>query len=153
VGNERPHVFGACLTKSKMDVFSGCPMSEDVVPLQYASVPVARELLLRWEKLRLLFNAILIAEVLALIKLLEPRLLEENAFWLKGTVAGLLANICFCLGPYLDLWIHEWRPGQQVSTALLFALELLLSIGVAALCIVGVVMAHFGRGWSFGPMI
>jgi hypothetical protein len=108
--------------------------------LQYATPTPGhsvRRLLIRWEKLRLLYNAILIATVLIPIGTAHATLLMDPRFWLTSIASGLAANVCFCLGPYADLWLHEWKPAQDASTAILFALGLVFSLGVTALGDVG----------------
>src|SRR5690349_15320831 len=60
-----------------------------------------RQILLRWEKFRIIYNILLIAVAVATTALAHPRNMTDPDFWLAAALAGLLANICFCLGPFV----------------------------------------------------
>ena len=109
-----------------------------VAPVEAGSLPPPPAgpseagLLLRWEKLRLLYNLILAAVVLA--------------FWAGGRGSGLGdpgflphlarcclgANLCFCAGPVVNAYAH-WLGLRHVAvTVVLFVIGTSLSVLVAA---------------------
>ena len=89
-----------------------------------------RPLLMRWERLRLVYNAILAAVVLALL-LRTPSLFDDPrlpAYLLKRALA---ANVCFTAGPAADAYI-SYVAGRRVPlTWILFLGGTLLSVLLA----------------------
>ena len=72
----------------------------------------ARTVFLAWERLRLIFNAVLTITVLAL----GSSFLADRACWRPLVYGAILVNICFCMGPvgegYLSLIGIERRIGR-----------------------------------------
>lgn len=102
----------------------------------------------RWEKYRLAYNAILLAETL--LALTTRRALTNWRF--LDALAGLaiIANVCFCAGPVLHgyLWRLGLR-GRWVGLAILIA-GTLLAMLLAAIALIGLTPAgyvNFGVFW------
>ena len=106
-------------------------------PPESESPPIAkspfRELVLGWEKLRLLYNGLLLLPGLMVIALflragmpVAPLLALSLAF-----AAG--ANLCFLLGPLAELYLAALRPSDASSRTprrLLFGAGLAASFGI-----------------------
>lgn len=95
-----------------------------------------------WEQLRLLFNVILGGlglVVLAASLIAQPMQILEM---LVGAVGfGVFANICFCAGPGVELYLCYLRkknevPGVRIPLFVLGTLVSLVPIGWAALMLV-----------------
>jgi hypothetical protein len=90
----------------------------------------ATTVFLAWEKLRLLYNAILAAVVCWV----GSGLLAHSAFWPQLLMDAFLANVFFCLGPclegYICLFGGNGTPRATVR-AVLFFLGTLLSVVLA----------------------
>jgi hypothetical protein len=89
----------------------------------------AKPIFLKWEKLRILYNAILLATLLAshlpqmsVDVFFQPLML---VIWLIGAV---LANLCFFLGPAMETYI-AWLGVRSIwVTAILFLVGVVISI-------------------------
>jgi len=53
-----------------------------------------------WERLRLLFNLLLIAVTVSYAVLSSKA--THPVFWVKAVSEGVLANVCFCAGPVAE---------------------------------------------------
>lgn len=62
---------------------------------------IAKRTFLAWEKLRLIYVAILAFETL----FLGMHLLGTFEFWATAVVGGILANLCFFLGPIAETYV------------------------------------------------
>jgi len=72
----------------------------------------------RWEKLRLVYNAILVPWSIFLIAVLP-----ESPLWpLELFVGGFLANVCFCIGPVAETYLVWIGANAQIARGWLFAL-------------------------------
>lgn len=88
--------------------------------------PQLREMLVSWEKLRLLYNGVLLVlGVLLLFIFFSPALLA--AYWLDlmfgSLMVAVMANIAFFLGPLLEAYTTaflglQWRPAARVVVLL-----------------------------------
>ena len=65
---------------------------------------VARRTFWAWEKLRLIYNAILFA-VTGLVCWLEPILISHEDFWLGLIPEAIVANLCFFCAPILESYV------------------------------------------------
>lgn len=90
-----------------------------------------RELVLAWEKLRILYNALLLIPGLLVLSALVT---EENVGVLEALVMGALvaigANCCYFLGPAAELYLRGlFRKGEPIGRGrwLLFGSGTLLS--------------------------
>jgi hypothetical protein len=87
-------------------------------------------LFFRWEKLRLLYNAILgVESIVSLVAYPPPQPPAEVVFWLV-ILAGL-ANLCFCLGPVLDGYAHWIGLRSRVTSMVIFTVGTVFSAFVA----------------------
>ena len=100
---------------------------------QPAAVTVLREIVLAWEKLRLIYNALLAVPGLLVLAvwLGEYRMPPVPALVSCGLVAGG-ANLCFFLGPAAELYLRGLFRGSQPlgrGRWLIFGAGTLLSLG------------------------
>jgi hypothetical protein len=91
--------------------------------------PPAMDVFVAWEKLRLVYNLILMAVVLALANPLGlliglPLLLP---FLLEG---ALSANICFCAGPVVEGYLCLLGVKRHLSRGIAFVTGTLVAIGL-----------------------
>jgi hypothetical protein len=82
-----------------------------------------------WEWLRLLFNAILIPWTVLLIAVLPGGGTGGPA---DVFVGGLVANVCFCLGPVGETYIVQTGASPQIVRRWLFA----LGTGLTAIAVI-----------------
>lgn len=88
--------------------------------------PQLRKMLVSWEKLRLLYNGVLLVlGVLLLFAFFSPAFL--SAYWLDvmfgSLMVAVMANIAFFLGPLVEAYTTaflglQWRPGARVVVLL-----------------------------------
>jgi hypothetical protein len=87
--------------------------------------PTAREVFWAWERLRIYFNLILLAETLLLglvaMGLLWPHLLE-------CFVGALVANVCFCVGPMLEGYAEGIGVPRGVARGVIFVMGMLVAM-------------------------
>lgn len=66
-----------------------------------------KTIFIAWEKLRFLFNFVLIFLVVAMATMLGgTKLLSSIEFWLMAIAGGIISNICFFLGPVAESYVH-----------------------------------------------
>lgn len=118
------------------------PLPDDsnpyVAPLEAGPLPSPTRgpsetgLLLRWEKLRVVYNVVLAAVVLAFWAGGRGSGLGDPAFLRHLARCCLGANLCFCAGPVVNAYAH-WLGLRHVAvTVALFVLGTTLSVLVAA---------------------
>ena len=94
--------------------------------------PSETGLLLRWERLRALYNVILAAVVLAMWAGGQGSGLADPAF-LRHLARGCLgANLCFCAGPVVNAYAHWIGLRHGAVTIALFVAGTGLAVLVAA---------------------
>lgn len=81
--------------------------------------PDPHAVLKRWERLRLVYNAILVPWTVLLILVLPGGGTGNPADVLVGAVA---ANVCFCLGPVLETYLVGFGANAPTARGWLFAL-------------------------------
>ncbi len=98
----------------------------------------ARAILAWWEKRRLGYNAIVGgAGVLSLTMSVLINALPPNGFigpvpWIAVAVFGVLANVCYLLGPVAELTIEKIWKGRVLPTGpVLYRMGLTFSVGLA----------------------
>lgn len=79
--------------------------------------PAVREIVVGWERLRLLYNAILLVPgLLVLVALMDEGLMTIDNAVLSAIFVGVCANVCFLLGPLLELYVRGiFRRGQPIG--------------------------------------
>jgi len=116
---------------------------------RFGLLAVARPIFLRWELLRIAFNAILVVATIWLAGLenvLEPRLL------LMIVEGAVVANVLFFAGPIAETYFH-WLGVRQVWVRLgLFAMGTTLTIAVAAMELNNQHLPTHGKPTSFSTM-
>ncbi|WP_439629179.1 hypothetical protein [Gemmata sp.] len=80
------------------------------------------EALRKWERLRLLYNAILVPLVAAATLLFGGGLLLDHRYWESVIFGGIASNVCFCLGPILEFYLVRLGASTRTARGWLFAL-------------------------------
>ena len=100
-------------------------------------------LFLRWEKLRLLYNGILLAvTLLALLASPTPRIGRAHLFVSLAALCTA-ANVCYCLGPIINGYAYWFGLRNNLVTVFLFSAGTLFSIFLALGAIYSINMAGF----------
>ena len=86
--------------------------------------PTARETFMAWEKLRILYNGILVA--LTLLKIYGN---NENWGW-ELPLAALFANLCFCAAPVFEGYLCLVRLPRAIVRCVVFTLGTLVAAGL-----------------------
>lgn len=73
----------------------------------------------QWEKLRLLYNAVLIPWTILLTAVLPG---GGTAGPAEVLVGGVIANVCFCLGPVVETYLVGIGANARTARGWLFAL-------------------------------
>ena len=85
--------------------------------------PTAKQIFIAWEKLRLLYNGVLVMVVVFVTGSaawdLIPNLIE----------AAIVANLCFCVGPVLEGYANCCGMRRRTARWLVFCLGLGIAIG------------------------
>jgi hypothetical protein len=82
-----------------------------------------------WEKLRIVYNLLLMGVVLSLG--LAAGKNHNIAFWVNMACQGFMANVCFCAGPVAEGYLCWIGCERRVARWILFLGGLLLSVGLA----------------------
>jgi hypothetical protein len=80
-----------------------------------------RPTLIRWERLRLAYNAILVGFCLTYVGCFAPTLFSSPSFWGVALGGAIVANVCFCAGPTFDAYLYWIGVGRTANTAAIFA--------------------------------
>ena len=113
------------LTQQQLDAApEDIPQMEE--KLKRKNSPQLREMLVSWEKLRLLYNGVLLVlGVLLLFVFFSPAFLAT--YWLSAVIGaayvGVGANIAFFLGPLIEAYTTaflglQWRPAARIVVML-----------------------------------
>jgi hypothetical protein len=117
------------LSGPDLGMFSKELMSDDVAvnrfPFQSES---AHKWFLQWEKLRLTYNGILLVIVLGMSACFFGWSMFVNPeFWLFLGISCFLANVCFCVGPWIEGWLALLGADHLLVRRLVFSFGLLLA--------------------------
>ena len=114
------------------------PFDEDVWSEPHASVSSASlshpDLGLRWEKRRITFNVILLAETILILSpflLRRPPDLHLELLLFRLVLLCLVANVCFCAGPVADGYLHRMGLGSDGVSLILFTFGTLFAMALA----------------------
>lgn len=97
------------------------------------AIAQAPDLLWRWEKLRVAYNAVLLAESLFFLAVYSAMGMIRNPgtlILIALAVSGLGANVCFCAGPVVDGYCHRFGFGSRWTSLVIFVLGTLLSMAL-----------------------
>lgn len=89
-----------------------------------------RTTFLHWEKLRIIYNMVLVALTCIATFGLKPELALDPGFWLLAIGAGLAANVCFFAGPLSESYIRWLGYRSAVLTYGLFGAGMAFSSAV-----------------------
>ena len=82
-----------------------------------------------WEKLRFLYNLILVVAIL-LAAFARPVRLTGTGFWSEIVLGILVANAAYCLGPLIDGYLNWFGLRLKWMTLVLFGLGTLAATAV-----------------------
>lgn len=103
---------------------------------QRATIDFAK-IIRRWEPLRIFYNGILIAFVLLATAVFYPQNSARLDYWLSIILGGLIANICFFVGPATEGYFAFFGLRSRGLSIALFLAGLLVTAVLALLCIDG----------------
>ncbi len=102
--------------------------------------PEFRATFLAWERLRIVYNVVLVALTCISVLGSQPQHGLDPGFWLSAVVAGLAANVCYFLGPVAACYLRWLGVRSAMLTPLLFGLGLafsmLITFAMAAIVLV-----------------
>ena len=94
-----------------------------------------RRIFLRWERLRIAYNAALMALVILLVALLYEPEIEWALLGWRCVVGAVIANVCFFAGPVAETYLYWLGMRNRGVTAVLFLMGLVFSLGLAAIAV------------------
>lgn len=102
---------------------------------------IIREIVFGWERLRLVYNLILLVPgVLVLVLWSSRHGMPFAAAVVSGVIVGIGANVAFLLGPLAELYFRGiFRNGESIGRGrwLIFGAGLVISAGVFLLALIG----------------
>ena len=98
---------------------------EDSIPLP---VDHSLNVLAAWERLRLVYNLVLIGVVVLFGWLHSFRGLTDPVYWLFLLGGAFAANVFFCVGPCVEFYIGPLWTNRRRGRLILFALGLALAL-------------------------
>jgi hypothetical protein len=112
-------------------------LSQFVEPSQPVS---AREVFLAWERLRLLYNVALAG----LVVVLCTAVFDWSAFKVEDIlVFAFLANVCFCVGPWVEGWMAMAGFDRAGSRGFVFGVGLVVAAALTYLAIISMTMKNW----------
>ena len=123
VDGDNPYVAPESISASAEDVEARQPEPFSVR---------ARSIFLAWERLRLIYNGVLVFVVLLLAIQSSASVLLDPRFWGTALAGAVMANVCFFAGPVVETYV-SWLGFR--STALR---TILFVLGTALACILAV---------------
>lgn len=109
------------------------PAAEDGVPNGYINFGA---ILRKWERLRIYYNVLLAGLVLFITFGVYVRHVSNPRFWISICFGGVIANICFLLGPTIEAYGTHFRVWQTWFTNSLFVAGLGFTALLALISIV-----------------
>ena len=101
--------------------------------------PALREIVLAWEKLRLIYNGLLaIPGALVLVMFIQKGGMPVPAAVISAAFVALGANACFFLGPLAELYLRGlFRRGEPIGRGrwLIFGAGVVFSLGTFLLAL------------------
>jgi hypothetical protein len=88
-----------------------------------------RTIVHQWERLRFIYNAVLLIEGLLLTADLMA-VAGATVYWANVLVFGAIANAFYCLGPLVDVYLLAYGVKLLNGRYLLFGIGLLFSMAV-----------------------
>jgi hypothetical protein len=85
----------------------------------------------RWERWRILYNAVLAGITLLTACLDLEKTLADPEFWGVVLAAAVLANACYCTGPFAEAYLYWLGVRGRAVGILIFAFGTLLSMFLA----------------------
>tara|TARA_B100000900_G_scaffold125236_1_gene105704 strand:- start:215 stop:619 length:405 start_codon:yes stop_codon:yes gene_type:complete len=115
-----------------------------------SEIEFCRRIMKSWEKLRLLYNGVLlfpgIAMLWRILHLQADRMAQNPPgmgfpimdpvdLFIRALLFGICANVCFCLGPYSEFIVTAlgFSLTARKIRVLLFSLGLMMSLGIIML--------------------
>jgi hypothetical protein len=105
-------------------------------PADATPEPSAKQVFVAWERLRVVFNGLLVLETLCLGL---PFILDAG-FWVGSIAGAFVANLAFCAGPCAEGYLNWMGLPRTPSRWVLFGLGTLVT---AAAAFLSVMMLYF----------
>lgn len=109
------------------------PIAAPVVDARFEQIG---RLVVRWERLRWLYNAILVPWTLLSALPFSFRPLLDVDFWDLAIAGALFSNACFCCGPLIDGYLTWFFRSHPAVTAILFASGALFTMLLSTMTVV-----------------
>lgn len=105
--------------------------------------PTDLSLFLLWEKLRVLYNAILGLVTVVTLLVVPPRSRSLSDLFLSLAFFCFAANVCFCLGPVIDGYARLLGMRHNAVTVVIFSLGTGFAVLLALFAVHSFNMAAF----------
>lgn len=99
---------------------------------------IAKRVFLDWEKLRLAYIGILVAFTL----LLGASHLDKFEFWFVTILGGVIANVCFFIGPIVETYVTWLGFRVRWLRWLFFALGTMFTMAAAAAAMFSIMLPN-----------
>jgi hypothetical protein len=103
--------------------------------------PTVRRIFLRWEWLRIAYNAVLAAVVVVLIVQQHDDEIAWASLAYACAVGAVVANLCFFAGPLAEAYLHWLGARLPGVTVILFSMGTVFAAGLAAVAILSILNA------------
>ena len=94
-----------------------------------------RAIVYGWERLRPLYNIIMVVFVLVLSAVFFAEKLTDPLYWMMLMLGGGFANLCYLTAAAVEAYTRFVFGWHRNLTYLLFAAGLLFTIGLAVICL------------------
>ena len=88
-----------------------------------------------WERLRLVYNGLLLGLVLLFVLPQAPGWFREAPFWELLVLGAFAANVCYCVGPPVELLLVKLGARGASARGGLFVMGTLLALFLAFLAL------------------
>lgn len=82
----------------------------------------------RWERLRIVYNAILTVEVLVLTVPMFRMTWGHRSFLVELILGAVGANLCYCAGPVINFYFHWANIRGRAVTTVLFVIGTIVAM-------------------------
>jgi len=94
-----------------------------------------RRIFVRWEMLRIAYNAALAALVIILVALLHDVETDWPELGRLCVVGAVVANVCFFAGPLAEVYLNWLGVRSRGVTVILFSMGTVFAMGLASIAV------------------
>jgi hypothetical protein len=94
-----------------------------------------RQIFVRWERLRIVYNAALVALVVALVALIHDEETNWRRLGFQCLVGAAIANVAFFAGPATEAYLSWLGVRSRAVVVILFSMGLVFAMGLAAITV------------------